>query len=317
MTLHGTVLVGSDLTPGAEEALRQADALAAGLKCALVVCHVLPELLRVRMLFPQWGGIDPAFQEAITGKARDALDRQLASIVGDENVEVQLVLDSGTPHAGLLAQADAAGAGVIVVGPGKVADFVVRHASVPVLVARPSPAGVVIGATDFSDPSLPALDTAASEAGRRGAALKLLHAVDVGTQWLANSAIAGMPHLGGAPTAVLDVLEDLRAAAELRLQESLRHFNAKGEVLALSGPAAGVIVTTAQDARAELVVVGTQGRTGLARLTLGSTAEAVLHSAPCSVLVVRLATARASELPRHQESARKRLAMNRRGRLSS
>jgi nucleotide-binding universal stress UspA family protein len=293
MTLHGPVLVGSDLTPGAEEALRQAHALATGLKCALVVCHVLPELLRVRMLFPQWGGIDPAFEEAMTGKAREALERQVASIIGDENVAAQLVLDSGTPHAGLLAQADAAGAGVIVVGPGKVADFVVRHAPVPVLVARPSPGGVVIGATDFSDPSLPALDTAVSEAARRGAALKLLHAVDVGTQWLASTAIAGMPHLGGgAPTAVLDVLADLQAAAELRLQESLRHFHVNGEALALRGPAAEVIVTTAQDARAELVVVGTQGRTGLARLTLGSTAEAVLHSAPCSVLVVRLATAR-------------------------
>ena len=39
----------------------------------------------------------------------------------------------------------------------------------------------------------------------------------------------------------------------------------------------------------ELVVVGTHGRTGLVRLTLGSTAEQVLERAPCSVLVVRLA----------------------------
>jgi hypothetical protein len=36
------------------------------------------------------------------------------------------------------------------------------------------------------------------------------------------------------------------------------------------------------------VVVGTHGRTGLARLTLDSTAEAVIQSAPCSVLIVRL-----------------------------
>jgi nucleotide-binding universal stress UspA family protein len=110
---------------------------------------------------------------------------------------------------------------------------------------------------------------------------------------LASTAIAGMPHLGGVPTAALGVLEDLRAAAELRLRESLRYFNVKGKALALSGPAAEVIVTAAQESRAELVVVGTQGRTGLARLTLGSTAEAVLRFAPCSVLVVRLAASRA------------------------
>jgi hypothetical protein len=31
------------------------------------------------MLLPQWGGIDPAFQESLAGKARDALERQVAS----------------------------------------------------------------------------------------------------------------------------------------------------------------------------------------------------------------------------------------------
>lgn len=293
MSLHGPVLVGSDLTSGADEAVRQACALARDIDSTLVVCHVLPELLRVRMLFPQWGGIDPAFEEAIRNKAREALDRQVAAVIGDAKADVELVFDSGTPHAGLLAQADQGSAGVIVLGPGKVADFVVRHAAVPVLVARPSPRGVVIGATDFSDPSLPALDAAASEARRRGAALHLLHAVDVGAYMVASTAIAGMTYLGGVPTAALAVLDDLQAAAELRLQESLRQFNVRGKALALTGPAADVIAKAAQESRAELVVVGTHGRTGLARLTLGSTAEAVLHSAPCSVLVVRLAAPRA------------------------
>jgi nucleotide-binding universal stress UspA family protein len=292
MTLNGPVLVGRDLTPAADEPLRQAHTLARDIESPLIVCHVLPELLRVRMLFPQWGGIDPALEKAITTKAREALERQAAAVIGDAKAEVEFVLDSGTPHAGLLAQADSGGAGVIVLGPGKVADFVVRYAAVPVLVARPSARGVVIGATDFSDPSLPALDAAASEARRRGAALHLLHAVDVGAYMLASTATAGTTYLGGVPTAAMAVLDDLQAAAELRLQESLRRFNVKGKAFAVSGRAAEVIVTAANESRAELIVVGTQGRTGLARLTLGSTAEAVLHSAPCSVLVVRLATSR-------------------------
>ena len=143
MILHGPVLVGSDLTPGADEALRQAHTLARDLESRLIVCHVLPELLRVRMLFPQWGGIDPALEKAITTKARDALERQVAAL-GDAKVQVEFVLDSGTPHAGLLAQAEHASAGVIVLGPGKVADFVARDAAVPVLIARPSLTGVVI-----------------------------------------------------------------------------------------------------------------------------------------------------------------------------
>ena len=291
MILHGPVLVGSDLTRGADEAVRQAHTLARDLESKLIVCHVLPDLLGIRTLFPQWGGIDPAVERAITIKAREALGRQVA-FLGDANVEVEFVLDSGTPHAGLLAQADHASAGVIVLGPGKVAGFVARHAAVPVLIARPSPTGVVIGATDFSDPSLPALDAAAFEARRRGAALQLLHAVDVGAYMLASWAIAGMPHPSGVPDAALEGLEDLRIAAELRLQDSLRHFNVKGKALAFTGPAAEVVARVARESRAEVVVVGTHGRTGLARLTLGSTAEAILNSAPCSILVVRLAASR-------------------------
>jgi universal stress protein A len=68
----------------------------------------------------------------------------------------------------------------------------------------------------------------------------------------------------------------------------LRQLAIQGEAIAKSGPAAQTIVDLAEFERAELVVVGTHGRTGLARLTLGSTAETVIRSAPCSVLVVRL-----------------------------
>lgn len=55
----------------------------------------------------------------------------------------------------------------------------------------------------------------------------------------------------------------------------------------IAGPAADVIVEYAESIRAELIAVGTHGRSGLARLTLGSTAAAVIESAPCSVLIVR------------------------------
>jgi len=50
---------------------------------------------------------------------------------------------------------------------------------------------------------------------------------------------------------------------------------------------AGEIVQLAADLEADLLVVGTQGRRGLARALLGSTAEATVRLAPCPVLVVR------------------------------
>jgi universal stress protein A len=288
MTLRGPVLVGTDLTDASETALREGRRLADDLGSALIVCHVLPEIMRVRMLFPQWGGIDATFQETINDKAREAIERQLTAVLGDQRDEIDAILDSGTAHAGLLSQADAVGANVIVTGPGRVADQVVRHALVPVLVARPSPRGVVIGATDFSDPSLPALETAAAEAHRRHSQLHLFHVVDVGAYALAGAAGGGVPYLAGTPMIGLQTLEDLRTAAEIRLQESFERFGIDGGAHAVSGPAAATIVSRADALRAELIVVGTHGRTGFARLTLGSTAEQIIHSAGCSVLVVRL-----------------------------
>ena len=287
MTLDGPVLVGTDLTSSSNAALQQARQLADDLGQKLIVCHVVPEIMRVRMLFPQWGGIDPAFQEDIATKAREALDAQVASILSDRR-DVTVLLESGSPHAGLLSQADTEGVGVIVTGPGRVANQVVRHARVPVLVARPSVKGVVVGATDFSDPSLPALEIAAAEARRRGSRLHLLHAVDIGTYSLAGAAAGGIAYGGPSPAIGLTVVDDLRAAAQSRLEERLAHFGIDGDVEAVAGPAATTIVSRAQTIGAELIVVGTHGRTGLARLTLGSTAERVIDTAPCSVLVVRL-----------------------------
>jgi nucleotide-binding universal stress UspA family protein len=289
MTLDGPVLVGTDLTTSSDAALQQGRRLADDLGGDLIVCHVLPEILRVRMLFPQWGGIDPAFQEGIALKAQEALDTQLSSVLGGRG-DVRVLIVSGSPHAGLLTQADADGVGIVVTGPGRVATQVVRHARVPVLVARPSQEGAVVGATDFSDPSLPALAMAATEARRRGSRLHLLHAVDIGAYSLAGATPGALAYGGPSPALAVPVVEDLRAAAHTQLQASLAHFDIDGDVEAIAGPAATTIVTRAGEIGAQLIVVGTHGRTGLARLTLGSTAERVIETAPCSVLVVRLQT---------------------------
>jgi nucleotide-binding universal stress UspA family protein len=56
----------------------------------------------------------------------------------------------------------------------------------------------------------------------------------------------------------------------------------------LEGDAAEQIVQHARQAGCDLIVMGTQGRTGMERLLLGSVAEKVLREAACSVLVVKM-----------------------------
>lgn len=51
--------------------------------------------------------------------------------------------------------------------------------------------------------------------------------------------------------------------------------------------AADSIVNYAEDKKADLIVIGTQGRTGVKRFLLGSVASGVVSHAKCSVLVVR------------------------------
>ena len=55
----------------------------------------------------------------------------------------------------------------------------------------------------------------------------------------------------------------------------------------LEGDPAGVITETAAETDADLIVMGTHGRTGFTRLIMGSVAEEVLRRAPCPVLTVR------------------------------
>ena len=159
----------------------------------------------------------------------------------------------------------------------------VRYAHCPVLVARPSPAGRVLAATDFSDPALPAIEAAASEARRREAELAIIHVIEL----LPLVLSAGDGVIEGVLP--IDVSEQLTTACRQRLDECVHRFEAKGGGLLRHGPAAPAILNAAVQLPAQLLVIGTHGRTGLGRLALGSVAEAVVRAAPCSTLVVRLA----------------------------
>jgi nucleotide-binding universal stress UspA family protein len=58
------------------------------------------------------------------------------------------------------------------------------------------------------------------------------------------------------------------------------------------GEVSAAILRIANDVKSDLIVLGTQGRTALDRLLIGSVAEVVLRKALCPVLTVRAATAR-------------------------
>jgi nucleotide-binding universal stress UspA family protein len=285
MALYGPILIATDFSAGAAEALRQGHQLAGELSAPLVVGHVVPEAFRVRVLFPHTAGVDAATQDELQTKAADAAQAQIRAVLGAAVEPLEVRFESGSPHAGILKLAEQNGAALIVMGPGATATRVARAAHHMVLVARPSPSGgAVLGASDFSDPSLPALRLAASEAARRRSPLRLIHCLDIDAT--AYLAAAGAPGVLVTPPFPDEAVQEMEAEARDRLRTI--GGDAGADLVVVRYSPLSAIVDEASRTPTSLVVVGTHGRSGLARLALGSVAERVIRDAPCSVLVVPL-----------------------------
>lgn len=131
---------------------------------------------------------------------------------------------------------------------------------------------------DFSTGSDRAMRVAVRIANEHDAELVLFHS------WQVPASTGDYAFAGG-------VIADLGEAAGASLDEELRRAVGLGakKVTArlVNGPAWSMIVDALQDRSFELVVMGTQGRTGIGRFLLGSVAEKVVRHAPCPVLTIR------------------------------
>lgn len=282
--LRGPILVASDLSERSTQTLRLAVDLARQLSTSWSVCHVVPEAFRVRVLFPHEGGVESDLQREMSAKAVLALGSQIDSVVGRKADSSEIQIEAGTPHTGILRAAQRTAAALIVMTPGATANRVARAAAVPVLLLREGPSGAVLGATDFSDPSLPALNVAIAEAQRRKAPLRFIHCLDIDAS--AYLTAAGAPGAMAAVALPDAIVASLEAEARKQLSEAAGDSHAE-IVVVRSSPSAGILHEASQTPTA-LIVVGTHGRSGLVRLALGSVAEHVMSNAPCSVLVVPL-----------------------------
>jgi universal stress protein A len=141
----------------------------------------------------------------------------------------------------------------------------------------------ILVATDFSETSALALDYARAMAGRFRASIHLLHVLDEPPT---------LPTLGSdmfaADVTAFCATRHERARQHLQrlltVEEGAR-FAATGAVR--TGRAADTICDVAIERGADLIVMGTHGRSGVAHLLLGSVAEKVVRLAPCAVLTVR------------------------------
>ena len=138
------------------------------------------------------------------------------------------------------------------------------------------PIHVILHPTDFSLQSEHALKLAAALARDYGARLLVLH--------------VAVPHPliyseGSLPLDPQLFVQEARAQLD-RLHLPIDKHRAERRFV--EGDAATEIVRLAQEMQADLIVMGTHGRTGLARMLMGSVAEQVVRKAPCPVLTVTM-----------------------------
>ena len=140
----------------------------------------------------------------------------------------------------------------------------------------------VMMASDFSPASRAAFVRAVELAKANRATLLLMHAVTLPP-----------PTLGGEyiPPQTWDRIEAAsRGAAQKQIRTLVtkaRRAGVRAVSLIMAGSPYEVIVRAARSKRADVLVLGTHGRTGLPRFFLGSVAARVLATAPCPVLTVR------------------------------
>ena len=140
----------------------------------------------------------------------------------------------------------------------------------------------ILHASDFSPASRPAFRRALDLARANRASLTVVHV------YSAFIPVMGEGYVGGQ---VYDkILADIRTDALRRLGRLVAQARKKGvraKGLAMEGIPHDRIVRAARSTRADLIVLGTHGRSGLGRVFLGSVAARVVTLAPCPVLTIR------------------------------
>jgi universal stress protein A len=140
----------------------------------------------------------------------------------------------------------------------------------------------ILYATDFSLASEPALEDAIDLAKQNSAELLVVHVIEP-VRYVAGEEFGG-PEL----YVKLEEITDQNAQASMKkLLEKVERFKVKAKSLLLKGIAHEQILNAAESSKADMIVIGTHGRTGFSKLFMGSVAGRVISTALCPVLTVR------------------------------
>ncbi|MFQ5965883.1 MAG: universal stress protein, partial [Candidatus Scalinduaceae bacterium] len=183
----------------------------------------------------------------------------------------------------LLAVGTHGRAGVDRVILGSVAERVVRKAGCPVMVIRGKKyVGFkrIIVPIDLSDCSRKALEYAAATARAHSSKLTILHVFE-------ESFVKPYVNAANSEEEADEIIKEIERVNESKYDEFLKTIDLSGvkyEKLLIKGVPETEIVEIAMEQQANLIVMGTHGRSGIKHILIGSTAEEVVRTVHCDII---------------------------------
>ncbi|WP_437573713.1 universal stress protein [Sorangium sp. So ce887] len=287
-----SLLVPMDLSPASDRVIGRTALLPLADDARITLLHVVPE------------GLKPLSQERAENDARKALQAEVEALARTlpRTVTIRHAVRGGAPAVEIVQHAAAVAADLIVVGRGggrgirdlflgSTAERVVRQARLPVLVVRQRPRAPY---------RHPALALALDDAGR-DVVTSLLRVIPPPRPTISVIHAYDAPYLKSAyPSLSMEeaeqYCEEYRRKALLELAQILAAALAEANVPPDDAPAwktrvkygspRVLIEKAVKKAENDLLVLGTQGRSGVAHAFLGTVAGDVLRAVACDVLVV-------------------------------
>ena len=293
MKSYKNIIVGIDFTPSCRNALREAVRRASLDNSSVTAVHVMDEFLAHEMktaLSTDEAGVRADWQARLK-KFVDESD------VGSAQVKMEVRI--GHPFTELVDACKGHAADLLIMGAkgskggthriGTIAAKCVRKAPIDVMIVREDAQGPfkhVVACVDFSENSAKAVQSALHIAAQDGADLDCLY---VYQSALALSLDYGgyAPPLPAGPDE--DALKNWQADLD-KFVEPLTRSKGAVKVRTMVKERVNIretILDHVEETKADMVVLGTRGKTSLRQLLIGTTAEKIVQHAPCSILAVK------------------------------
>lgn len=293
MTELFKILLPIDFSECSDMALRQCERLVRQLNAEVELVHVWePVTLTAPEVVLASPATAAAIEKATETSAREQLER-VSEELRAEGVSVRATLQTGLPPSKVIVEfAKARRSDLIVMGThgrrgferallGSVVERVLRHAPCPVLSVGPTSAGAelreirrLLAPVDFSVSSEHALGFALEFGRALGAEVEALHVWDR-PSWFDNR--LEVKSDGGSRTLGELIQENTQRDLELFVRQATPAGFSPPLCRLLSGNPAKELLAEIEGGRYDLVVMGTQGRSGIGHLVLGSMAQKLVR----------------------------------------